>query len=128
MNDRLGGPSRRIAVSANRREWLWTIAAILGMLAIYFTAPFGQHDDPLPLKTATFLTVVLALVLASMITHRVIRLLGGNSAEGLPGLVILLAFVVVGFSSAYFMLNRSDPTRSRDSTPGSTRCTSFSPR
>jgi voltage-gated potassium channel len=94
-----------------RREWLRTLLTVGGMIGVYFIAPFGQDDDPLPLAVATTLSIVVALVLAFIIARRIIGVLDGTSSEGIPGLVTILVLVVVVFAAAYFLLARSDPTQ-----------------
>jgi voltage-gated potassium channel len=90
-------------------EWLRTLAAVTGMLVLYFVAPLGQDDDPLPLTVAMTLSVLLAIGLAVLLSRRIIRVLEGDSTDGLPGLMTVLALVVVTFATVYFMLARSDP-------------------
>ncbi len=91
------------------REWVRALTIIAGIFTLYFIAPFGQNDDPLPLATATILTVVVALILAVMITRRIIQVFNGDTSRSLSNLVVLLAFVVVAFAIGYFTLARSDP-------------------
>jgi voltage-gated potassium channel len=91
------------------REWLRMLVAVAAMLALYFVLPSGQPDDPLSLTAAVALSVVLALALALLISRRILRVLEGNTDDGLPGLLTVLALVVVTFSGVYFMLSRVDP-------------------
>jgi voltage-gated potassium channel len=79
------------------------------MLVLYFVAPLGLDDQPLPLPVATAVSVVLALGLAGIIGHKIVAVLEGRSTTGITGLIILLVLVVVAFSVAYFALERSDP-------------------
>ncbi len=107
MSDRLERPSR----AGTGRDWLGTLAASAGLLCLYFVAPFGQDDDPLPLAVATTLSVAVVLVLAAMVSKRILRVLDGNTTDSLPGLAVLLTVVVVAFAAGYFMLARSDPAQ-----------------
>ena len=90
-------------------EWLRTLATVGLLVTFYFVVPFGGEDDPLPLASATILAIAIALVLAALISRRILRLLDGTVEGGLSGLVILLAAVIVAFSLGYFLLSRSDP-------------------
>lgn len=106
-------PSRPRAASS--REWVRALVFAVGLLGLYFVAPLGQDDDPLPLPVALTLSVAIALGLAVLIGRRILQVLdgtgspGATGSTGLPSLVSVLALVVVAFASAYFMLNRSDP-------------------
>ncbi|HET6668321.1 MAG TPA: potassium channel family protein [Intrasporangium sp.] len=96
---------------ATARDWLSTIATIAAMVALYFILPLGTGDHPLSLAVATSLAIATVLVLAFLISRRVVRILEGSTDVGLPGLVILLAATIVAFATAYFLLTRSDPTQ-----------------
>lgn len=80
MSDRLERPSR----AGTGRDWLGTLAGSTGLLCLYFVAPFGQDDDPLPLAVATTLSVAVILVLAAMVSKRILRVLDGNTTDSLP--------------------------------------------
>lgn len=100
---------------ANAREWARALLFALGLLGLYFVAPLGQDDDPMPLPAALALSVLVALGLAVMIGRRILQVLDGTGSPastgstGLPSLVSVLVLVVVAFASTYFMLDRSDP-------------------
>jgi hypothetical protein len=88
---------------------LWQMIA--GILGPYVLATLGEADDPLPLAIAITVSFAVALVFAVMISCRIVRVLDGGSKQGLPGLLILLALVVVAFAAGYFLLARSGPTQ-----------------
>lgn len=100
---------------ADAREWVHALLFAGGLLCLYFVAPLGQDDDPLPLPAAIALSVAIALGLAVLIGRRILQVLEGtespavSGSAGLPSLVSVLVLVVVAFASAYFALNRSDP-------------------
>ena len=106
-------PSPPRAASAS--EWAQSLVFAVGLLSLYFIAPLGQDDDPLPLPAALVVSVVVAVGLAVMIGRKILRVLdgtgspGSTGSTGLPSLVSILALVVVAFASVYFLLNRSDP-------------------
>lgn len=101
--------------AADAREWRRALLFATGLLCLYFIAPFGQDDDPLPLSAAIALSVLVALGLAVMMGRRILRVLDGTGSAvtsrstGLPSLVSVLVLVVVAFASTFFMLERSDP-------------------
>ncbi len=93
---------------SNARDWLNTIVTIAGIVALYFIVPVGRHD-PLPLAVATTLALVIACVLAVLISRRVIRILDGRGDDRLRGPLTLLASVIMAFSMVYYLLAQSDP-------------------
>jgi hypothetical protein len=99
---------RPVLSGPTRREWLRTAAVTVGMLLLYFTAPLGHDDDPLPLPVATTLAVLIAIGLAAVIGRQIVAVLDGRSTTKITGLLMLLVFVVTAFSLAYYMLERSD--------------------
>lgn len=100
---------------ANAREWARALLFAGGLLCLYFVAPLGHDDDPLPLPVALALSVAITVGLAVLIGRRILQVLDGTGSPaatgstGLPSLVSVLALVVVAFALAYFALNRSDP-------------------
>ena len=105
MSD-LAGDDRDAHVAS---EWLRTLISVGGMVSLYFIVPLGQGDDPLPLAAATALSVVVAIVIAVLISKRIVRVLEGRSSEGLPGIFTVVALVIVAFAATYFILARSGP-------------------
>jgi voltage-gated potassium channel len=102
-------PAVDVAPPSPRREWLRMVLAVAAMLGLYFVLPSGQDDDPLSLPAALGLSFALALGLALLVSRRVLRVLEGRTSEDIPGLLTVLALVVVTFSAVYFMLARVDP-------------------
>jgi hypothetical protein len=101
-------PPRPPVLKPTRRDWLWTLLGAVGLLVLYFVAPLGLSDDPLPLPVATALSVVIALGLAGLIGRKIVDVLDGRSTTRLTGLLLLLMVVVLAFSLTYLMLERSD--------------------
>lgn len=100
---------------ATARDWVHAVVFTVGLLGLYFVAPLGQDDDPLPLPAALAVSVLVAIGLAVMIGRQILRVLdgtgspGSTGSTGLPSLLTVLVLVVVAFASVYFLLNRSDP-------------------
>ena len=104
---------------ANAREWARALLFAVGLLCLYFVAPLGHDDDPLPLPVALALSVAITVGLAVLIGRRILQVLDGTGSPaatgstGLPSLLSVLVLVVVAFASGVL---RPEPFR-----PGSGR-------
>jgi voltage-gated potassium channel len=97
--------------SDTARRWVSTAGAIVGIVTLYFVIPYGRSDDPLPTAAATAIAILITLVLALLISRRIVRVLDGVPGDGLSTLMILLTGVIMAFSVAYLLLARSDPAQ-----------------
>lgn len=89
--------------------WSRALAITVLLVTLFFVAPLGQNDDPMPLVVAALLSVLTVIGLAILVVRRIRRLLDEPTTVDLPTLVVLLAATIVAFATTYFMLQRSSP-------------------
>jgi hypothetical protein len=79
------------------------------LVILFFVAPLGQNDDPMPLAVAGLLSILTVITLAALVVRRIRRLIEDPSTVDLPTLAVLLAATIVAFATTYFVLQRSSP-------------------
>jgi voltage-gated potassium channel len=89
--------------------WPRALAITVLLVTLFFVAPLGQSDDPMPLALAGLLSVLTVIGLAALVVRRIRRLLEDPTTVDLPTLAVLLAATIIAFSTTYFVLQRSSP-------------------
>ncbi len=89
--------------------WVRSVVALTLLLALYFVAPLGTGEDPLPLTASVLLVVVGGVALAWVISVQAARQVRGERDAELHSLLLLLWLVVALFSTAYVLLDHADP-------------------
>jgi voltage-gated potassium channel len=100
---------REDPILSSRREWYSSFGSIALMVGIYFIAPLGMDDDPLPLALAAGLVVGAVLVMAFLIGGQVRRTFVDSTSVKLARLALLLSVTILAFAAGYFILQRSSP-------------------
>lgn len=95
------------------------------VLAFYFLVPTGESDAPIGIWLGLLLSVGCVGGVVAILTAEVRR--AEHRLQPIH-LVLALELVLVGFALGYYVLNFARPGEFSESTPGSTRSTSRSPR
>jgi voltage-gated potassium channel len=89
--------------------WWRAVAICVLLVALYFIAPLGQSDEPLPLGVSASLAALTICAMALLVTRRIQKQVEDPRLVDLPTLAVLFLSTVVAFAVVYFTLQRSSP-------------------
>lgn len=89
--------------------WWRALAICVLVVVLYFIAPLGQNDQPLPLGVSAALAALTVCAMSLLVARRIQRQVEDPRLVDLPTLAVLFLLAVVAFAVVYFTLQRSSP-------------------